>query len=109
MKLAARPNIGEALGTPFVGTTNTSGFGQFVTVALRLFFVGGGILLIFLFIMGGLQIIIGAGNDKPSGLEQGKQTLTNAVVGFVIIIVAFWIVRILEEIVGVPFLSNPGI
>ncbi len=98
-------NIGEIFGSPF-GTTKT--LGDLVSLLLRLAFAGSGILILFLFFFAGWNMLMGAGNNNPDQASKGKQAATAAVLGFVIIFVAYWIIRIIEIIVGGPIITNPA-
>lgn len=74
----------------------------FWTIIKNLYMLTGVILLFFL-ISGGVGMIINAGNaDK---LKQSSQTLTSAVVGYLIMFAAYWIVRIVETVFGVPLFN----
>jgi hypothetical protein len=37
-------------------------------------------------------------------MEQGKQAVTGAVVGLIVIMGSFWIVQIIEKLTGMPLL-----
>lgn len=58
-------------------------------------------IVLFLFILiGGVAFVFGAGNDDPKKAEQGKQAITYAIFGFLIIFSAYWIIRMVEKIFG---------
>ncbi len=59
-----------------------------------------GIILLFMFLLGGYGMITGAGKNDPKQMEQAKQTLTTAVIGFVIVFLAYWIVKLILGIFG---------
>jgi hypothetical protein len=59
-----------------------------------------GIILLFLLLFGGLSVIMGAGQSNPQKTAQGKSALTSAVIGFIIIFFAYWIIRAIEIITG---------
>lgn len=99
-------DIGSTFGSPF-GQSKT--LGDLVSLVLRSSFVIAGVLILFFLVMGGIQIIAGAGKDSPETAAKGKQAVTAAVIGFVIVFVAYWIVRIIELIAGTPFITQPGI
>ncbi len=82
-------------------------FGQLVSVFLKNATMLAAIIFFILLVMGGFGIIAGAGGDAKK-LEQGKQAMTAAVIGFVVIVTAIWIVDIIGKITGLPLLS-PGI
>jgi hypothetical protein len=98
-------NIGEEFGSP-IGQTVT--IGNLVSIVISASFVIAGIILLFFLVIGGIGIIAGAGNDNPEQLEKGKKAVTSAVVGFIIVFVAYWVIRIIEVMTGVPFITAPG-
>lgn len=63
-----------------------------------------GIILLFLLIGGGIGIIAGSGSDNPEAVAKGKQAVTAALIGFIIVISAFWIVKLIEMIIGVSII-----
>lgn len=75
-----------------------------VNVVVRNAFMLAGIISFVLLIFGGFAFIVGAGSGDTQKTDKGKQTITGAVVGLVIIICSYWIVEILEYITGVPIL-----
>ena len=50
---------------------------------------------------------MGAGEDNPEKAKKGKQAITAALIGFMIIFCSYWIIKIIEIITGVSIL-NPG-
>lgn len=107
MNYLAQVNIGDAYGSPFDGTN--TGLGDLATLFLSTAIVIAGVVLLFLIVGAGFKIVSSAGNNDPKSAGQGKQALTYALIGFFIIFGAYWIIRILEEMVGVTFFTNPGI
>ncbi len=99
-------NIGSSFGSP-LGQTRT--LGDLVSLAINASFAIASVIIVFLLIMAGIGIISGAGNDNPESVKKGQQAATWAVIGFVIIFVAYWIIRILELITGVNFVTMPGL
>ena len=49
-------------------------------------------------------MIAGAGKDNPEQTAKGKQAVTSAVLGFVVVFAAYWIVQLIEEFTGLPLL-----
>ena len=47
-----------------------------------------------------------AGNSNPEGAEKGKKVITAAVIGFVIVFSAYWIIKITEKLTGIPILNS---
>ena len=97
-------NIGSEFGSPF---GQNYGFGDLVSIILSNALVVAGIILLFLLIFGGISMIMGAGQDNPEQAAKGKQATTSAVIGFIIIFAAYWIIQIIETITGLNILK-PG-
>jgi len=65
--------------------------------------LAGGIAFL-LIIIGGFQIVMSAGN--PEKLNEGKETVTSAIVGLLFIIFAIFLLRLIGvDILGIPGLS----
>jgi hypothetical protein len=70
--------------------------GQLYTKVINIVLaIAGSVVVIFL-IIGGFQYLTAAGNEEQ--IEKGKKTLVNSVIGLVIIIMAFAIVRIVSNL-----------
>ncbi len=105
MQKLSQINIGNAFKSPF-GREGGATLGDFVSLILRLAFVLSGILILVLFIFAGYSMLAGAGSNNPEQAAKGRQAATAAALGFVIIFVAYWIVRLIERVINVPFISN---
>jgi hypothetical protein len=91
-----------------IGTTTGTPLGQLITNVVDAAIALGGILAIFLFIIGGYQILSAAGSDDPKRQSQGTQTLTYAIIGFIIVFASYWIIRLIETLLGADIIStNP--
>ncbi len=99
-------NIGDYFDSPF-GQEKT--LGDLVSTFLNVAFVGAGVLILFLIVFAGFQMVAGAGQNKPENAEKAKQAMTGAAIGFVVIFVAYWIIRIIELVAGVNFITEPAI
>lgn len=99
-------DIGEKFGSPFGETKN---IGNLISVILNSSFAIAGIIILFLFIFAGYSLIAGAGSNDPQSIEKGKKAITSAIIGFIIILAAYWIIRIIEIITGSSFVTNPTI
>ena len=71
--------------------------GGILNTAIPLIFAFAGLGLLLMLISAGYTFLTSAGDAKK--MEQGKQQLTNAVVGFFIVFAAYWIV----QLVGIIF------
>jgi hypothetical protein len=94
-------DIGEAFfGESGHFLTELTGIGMLVSVFVSNAIVVAGIVLLFLLIFGGIGMMAGAGGKNPQKLAQGRQAVTAAVIGFIIIITAYWIVWIIGRTMG---------
>ncbi len=81
-----------------------SNFASFLNLFIPLAFVGSGLILLFLLIGGGFSIIASGGNAKT--VEQGKNQIAGAVIGFLLIFAAYWIIQIIQTITGVQIFNS---
>ena len=77
---------------------NGVGISQIISDSLTYVFAFAGVALLLMIISSGFALILSAGDPKK--LAKGKASLTNAILGFIIIFAAFWIVQILGIVFG---------
>jgi hypothetical protein len=77
--------------------------GDIISNLLPYVFVLAGLGLFVYLIIGGFQLLTSGGNPEKVKAAQGK--ITNAIIGFVIIFISYWLVRILEIILGIQILG----
>ena len=65
-----------------------------------------GVILLFLLIFGGFSYIINAGKGDSQGAGKGKDMITWAIVGFILIFAAYWIMEIISYITGIQFFKS---
>jgi len=82
--------------------SNLLSVGKLVTLFLDIAFAIAGIILLFYFILGGIAMIGSAGKNDPKAAEQAKQTITSALIGFVVVFASYWIVKLIGSLLGVP-------
>lgn len=99
-------DIGSVFNSP-IGREYS--IGNLVSNFVQAAIVISGVIMLFLFIFGGISMIAGAGQSNPESVARGKKALTAALIGFILIFTSFWIVRIIEIITGYTFLTNPSI
>lgn len=75
-----------------------------VSLALKFVFPAAGILLLFYLIVGGFSLMTSGGD--PKGMQAAKGKITSALIGFVIIFAAYWIVQIVGIILGLEDIGN---
>lgn len=78
--------------------------GGIISEILRFAFPIAGIILFVMLILAGLKMLTGATNSK--NIDEGKQMITTAVLGFIILFAAYWIAQLLEIIFGIKILGN---
>ena len=104
MVIHAAVNIGTELGSPWGVSLTTA------DLVNRIVTIGGiiaGIVLVYLFVFGGIKVISSAGSGDARGAEQGKKALTYALFGFIIVVFAYWIITFFQAITGTTFLTSP--
>jgi hypothetical protein len=102
----AAVDIGSELNTPF---GQTKSVGDLISIILNGGLVIAGVIIVFLIVMGGLQMIAGAGNNDPKASAAGHQAITWAVIGFIVVFSTFLIIRLIEIITGNNFITAPNI
>ncbi len=98
----AGPNDEDSLAQTFPN------IGKIITLLLQNAITLAGIILLFLLIFGGINLIIGAGQGDPKKAAQGKQAITSALVGFAIVFLAYFIIQLIEVITGAHILYPPS-
>ncbi len=83
-------------------TKNFSTPGSFITEALKFAFPAAGIILFVMILWGGFEMIAGATSAK--GKDAGRQRITAAVIGFMLLFVSYWLMRLLGFVFGVTTL-----
>ena len=68
------------------------------------FFTFAGILLLLYLLFGGFELMTSRGN--PKAVESGKGKITYALIGFLIVFLAFWIVQISGLIFGIDVIGE---
>lgn len=61
-----------------------------------------GLILFIMIIWGGFEMVAGATNKKA--MDQGRERITAAVIGFLMLFTAYWLVKVVETIFGVKIL-----
>jgi len=73
--------------------------GEIISALLPYIFTIAGLALFVFLIIGGFGLLTSGGNPEKVKSAQGK--ITSAIIGFVIIFVSYWLVRILEIVFGI--------
>lgn len=72
--------------------------GEIISILLRYVFPIVGLILLLMLIYGGYNIMLSGGDPKKAAMA--KSIITTAAVGFVLIFSAYWIVKIVANILG---------
>ena len=90
---------------PAIGlNANLTSVGSIITVVVPLVLAAAGLFLLFYLVTGGFGIMTSKGD--PKALDAARTKITTAIVGFIIIFVAYWIVQLLGLILGVTQVQN---
>lgn len=73
--------------------------GQLIGSFLPYVFGAAGLALLIYLVMGGFQLMLSRGD--PKAIESARSKITSALVGFVIVIIAFFLVQLLGQILGI--------
>lgn len=94
------------ISSVFTPAQNFKTFGSLVTVIVKNSFVLAGVISFILIVFGGFSVIMGAGGGDSKRMEQGKQTLTYAVIGLLLVIGSYSIVQILNYFTGLKLFEQ---
>jgi len=83
--------------------------GSLISVLVKNSITLAGILFLLLLIFGGVSFIIGAGSSDSKKIAQGQAMVIDALIGFVVVIMAYFIVQIIEVVTGFNILNNTTI
>jgi len=73
--------------------------GVIISELLKYLFPFTGLLLFVYLLIGGFSYLTSGG--EPKAMEQAQSKITNAIVGFIIVFVAYWVVQIFEFMFGI--------
>ena len=95
-----KPN--QSIGSKTVFQTLNS----FVSAVLPNIYIIAGIILFIYLLIGGIGFIKSAGQENTEGLKKAQQTITTALVGFLIIFASYWIIQLIEIVTGLNILKT---
>lgn len=85
-----------------VSTKYSGGLGSIIGNLLPYVMVVAGLILLFMLITGGIALMTSAGD--PNKTKEGYGKITAGLIGFLIIILAYFIAQLIEVVLGVKFL-----
>ncbi len=92
------------LSRDFAPATTFGTIGSFISVITQNIFTIAGLITLILLIFGGFSYIVSAGSGDAKQLEKGKKAITSALIGLVLIFCSFWIIQLLEIVLGIKIL-----
>lgn len=104
---AAGPTGGISIKEAFEPAKNFPDISSLFNVLLPNVLVLTGVILLVLLILGGFSFMMGGASGDAQKAEKGKQAITAAVIGIVLIIGAYFIMAIISYITGIDFFK-PG-
>lgn len=104
--LLAQVDIGKVLP---LGTDRSVGEvysepASLVNIILRNGLTLAGIILLVLLVAGGTMMIASAGSGDPKKAAAGKSLITDALIGFLVIFLSYFIIQIIEVLTGLQIL-----
>jgi len=108
LNLLAEVDIGQQTiikpdGTPVSSYTN---FGTLISIFVKNSITIAGIIFVILLILGGFSFIMAAGGNDPKKTQQASQTITAALIGFVVVFLSYAIIQLIETITGLQILNS---
>lgn len=91
--------------TTFPAARSFPNIGTLINILIRNILVIAGIAFFLMFIVAGFRFIQKAGKLEPAEFQKIKDTMSAAAVGLFIIVCAYWLIRIIETVLGVNILS----
>ncbi|MFH0942688.1 MAG: hypothetical protein V1810_00795 [Candidatus Beckwithbacteria bacterium] len=77
-------------------------FFPLISVILRNIYVIAAVILFLMIFVGGLGMIINAGNAEKQ--KQSSKTLGSAVIGFLILFLSYWLLKLIQLFTGVQLI-----
>jgi lysylphosphatidylglycerol synthetase-like protein (DUF2156 family) len=84
---------GTGLSNTFGGATNLS---SLILSVINIILALAGLIAVLVLIIGGFRYVTSFGNEEVTG--QAKKMILNAIIGIIIIILAFVIVRVVQNV-----------
>jgi hypothetical protein len=76
--------------------------GGIISRILDFAFPIAGLILFVMIVWGGFEMLMGAADKKS--VDAGRQRITAAIIGFFLLFVSFWIIRVVETVLGIKII-----
>ncbi len=96
---ALDPLQNSKIKNQFLNANGSISPGKVISRVLLFAFPMAGLILFVMLIWGGFEMLTGATDTKSQ--DAGKQRITAAIIGFVLLFISYWLARILEAVFGV--------
>lgn len=93
-----------ATNAPIDINSKNLSLGSIISSVLPYIFTIAGILLLVYLIFGGFQLMLSRGDPKAA--QSAKSHITNALIGFIIIFIAFWVVQLFGQVLGLTKITG---
>jgi hypothetical protein len=92
-------SIGDSLFGGWHFFRSLTNVGSLVSILLSNALVLAGIVFLFLILLAGFNMITGAGDAQK--VQKAQQTITTGLIGFIIILFAYFVIRLFEYLFGI--------
>ena len=102
--MACPNNLGDCLklqNNSTLGNTYTNA-GDLINNILPNIYVAAGLVLFFMIVLGGFKVISSASDSHK--MEEGKKTITFAIIGLLVVFGSYWIIQIIQIVTGLQIL-----
>jgi len=98
--------MGVKIGDFFGPAASFPDVGVVLNILIRNIWVAGGVVFLGMFVYAGIQFLRKAGKLEPAEYAKVQNIMTAAVVGLIIMFVAYWLVIIIEMLSGVKIFNS---
>jgi len=99
--------FGEIAAPTNIPTGGVTEFNRIASAFLTVFATIGVLLTLFFIAWGGIKWIT-SGGDKNK-VDSARKTIIYSIIGFFVVVFSFFIIRIVGQIIGSPFLKTFGL
>lgn len=98
-----KPEIGNVRFFPGIWGATSYVIQKFLVNFIRLFFVAGSVILLFMLIWGGVEYITAGGEKEKAG--NASKRITNALIGIAILLSTYALSRLVNLVFGINILK----
>ncbi|MCL5003916.1 MAG: hypothetical protein M1352_01440 [Patescibacteria group bacterium] len=99
MNIFGKEALAFAITPSALGLSGFNDLGSVVSAFLPVIISLAGLALFAYLLLGGIKYLTSGGDDKA--LMEARKIITNAVIGMIIVFISFWIIRIVETVLGI--------